>query len=97
MLGDPQECREQAAQCRALAAHAPGAVLRRAYLGVAEKWEALAHEIEQAKMLVMAVNMASPKRASESSPKGSGQSVEPGQPHKKSAQPLSEVRRSKSH
>jgi len=72
MLGDPKECRERAAQCRALAADAPGPVLRRAYLGVAEKWEALAHEIQQAKMLVMAVNMASPKSPSESAPKQIG-------------------------
>ena len=72
MLGDPKECRERAAQCRALASDAPGPVLRRAYLGVAEKWEALAHEIEQAKMLVMAVNVASPKSASVSAPKQIG-------------------------
>jgi hypothetical protein len=72
MLGDPEECRQRAAQCRALAADAPGPILRGAYLGVAEKWEALAHEIEQAKMVVMAVNMASPKSASESAPKQIG-------------------------
>ena len=42
MLGDPEECRQRAAQCRALAADAQGPVVRRAYLGVAEKWEALA-------------------------------------------------------
>jgi len=72
MLGDPKECRERGAQCRALAADAQGPVVRRAYLGVAEKWEALANEIEQAKMVLMAVNMVWPKSASENpSPKGS--------------------------
>ena len=60
-------------QCRALAANAQGPVVRRAYLGVAEKWEALATEIEQAKMVLMAVNMVWPKSASESAPKDSSQ------------------------
>jgi len=69
MLRDPKECRQEAAQYRALAADAPGPVLRRAYLGT-EKWEALAHEIELAKMLLMAVNMVGTS-ASESSSKGS--------------------------
>jgi len=67
MLGNPKECRERGAQCRALAADAQGPVVRRAYLGVAEKWEALAIEIEQAKMVLMAVNMVWPKSASEKS------------------------------
>ena len=60
MLGDPNECRQQAVQCRALAADAQGPILRR---------EALGHEIEQAKMLLMAVNMVGKSASESSSPK----------------------------
>ena len=80
MLGDPNECRQQAVQCRALAADAQGPILRRAYLGVAEKWEALAHEIEQAKMLLMAVNMVGESASESSSPKGSSHNQSSGIP-----------------
>ena len=58
MLGDPQECKDRAAKCRELAAHAIDPLARKAYLGVADKWDLLAEEISQAKSVLTAINMA---------------------------------------
>ena len=58
MLGDPQECKDRAAKCRELAAHTTDPLARKAYLGVAEKWDLLAEEISQAKSVLTAINMA---------------------------------------
>jgi hypothetical protein len=58
MLGDPQECKDRAAKCRELAAHAIDPLARKAYLGVADKWDLLAEEIRQAKSVLTAINMA---------------------------------------
>jgi hypothetical protein len=59
MIGDPQECKDSAAKCRELAAHATNPLSHKAYLAVADKWDALAEEISQAKAVLTAINMAS--------------------------------------
>jgi hypothetical protein len=58
MIGNPDDCRKQAAKCRELAVSAPGPIARDAYLSLAAKWDELADEIIRTKHVVMAINMA---------------------------------------
>jgi hypothetical protein len=55
MLGDPQECRNHAVLCRELASNATDPLARKAYLIVADKWDQLADEIDQAKIVLLAL------------------------------------------
>jgi len=61
MLGDPQECRNHAVLCRELASNATDPLARKAYLIVADKWDQLADEIDQAKIVLLALNMVAAK------------------------------------
>jgi hypothetical protein len=58
MIGDPEECRKRAAECRELAANTTGPIARDAYLHLAGKWDELADEIIRTKHVLMAINMA---------------------------------------
>jgi len=64
MLEDPQECKHQAARCRELAAQTTDPLARKAYFGVADKFDALAEEIRQANVILMALNIAGGKERS---------------------------------
>ena len=64
MLGDPQEYRNRAGLCRELASDATDPLARKAYLSVADKWDQLAEEIEQAKIILLAINMVGGKTVS---------------------------------
>jgi hypothetical protein len=67
MPGDPQQCRDQAARCRELAARATNVLARQTYLSVADKWDALAEEIIQAKLVLTAINMVGGDNSSDAS------------------------------
>jgi hypothetical protein len=64
MLGDPQECRNHALLCREHASNATDPLVRKAYLSVANKWDQLADEIDQAKIVLLAINMVGAKTMS---------------------------------
>ena len=54
--GDPKQCQRQAARCRELAAHAPNAVSRATFANLAETWDRLAAELENAQRLLDAID-----------------------------------------
>jgi hypothetical protein len=58
MIGDPQFCRERAEKCRDLASTASDPLAQKTYASIGEKCAALADEIENAKAILIAVNMA---------------------------------------
>ena len=64
MLGDPEEYRNRAVLCRELASNATDPLARKAYLSVANKWDQLAEEIEQAQIVLLAINMVGGKTVS---------------------------------
>jgi hypothetical protein len=66
MLGDPEEYRNHAVLCRELASNATEPLARKAYLSVANKWDQLADEIDQAKIILLATNMVGAKTLSPS-------------------------------
>jgi hypothetical protein len=51
--GDPKECREYAARCRELADQTNDPLLQKAYLDVAQRWSALADELERLRLLAL--------------------------------------------
>ena len=55
MPGDPQECRQHAANCRQLAAEATSVSGRDTFLNLAETWERLARELEGAQSFISAM------------------------------------------
>jgi hypothetical protein len=57
--------RERVARYRGLAAQATDPLARQAYLGLADKLDALAAEISQAKAILMAIDMTEGKVASD--------------------------------
>lgn len=56
MPGDPQKCREHAANCRRLAENATQAAAREKFLILAETWERLASELQSLAPLITALN-----------------------------------------
>jgi hypothetical protein len=63
MPGDPKECREHAAHCRALSAQATNPSARQTFTNLAEHWERLAAELESAKSFLQAMAaMDDPKK-----------------------------------
>jgi hypothetical protein len=64
MPGNPQECREHAANCRQLAKSAKGDTARATFLNLAETWEGLASELESAQMFLQAMDDIERKEAS---------------------------------
>jgi hypothetical protein len=58
MIGDREECRKRAVECRELAASTTGPIARGAYSHLAGKWDELADEIIRTKHVLMAINMA---------------------------------------
>jgi hypothetical protein len=61
MIGNPEDCRKQAAKCREFALSAPGPIARDAYLHLAAKWDELADEIIRTQHVIMAINGQSPR------------------------------------
>jgi hypothetical protein len=52
MPGDPKECRERAKRCWALAAETKNPVLQESLTDLAQKWAALATDLEATKRLL---------------------------------------------
>jgi hypothetical protein len=52
MPGDPNECRERAKRCWALAAEARNPALKESLIDLAQRWSALATDLEATNSLV---------------------------------------------
>jgi hypothetical protein len=63
MPGNPEECREHAANCRQLAQSASVATAREAFLNLANTWERLASELESAQRFLQAIDTIERKEA----------------------------------
>jgi hypothetical protein len=62
MPGDPTECRENAACCREMAARAPSAAARETFHNLADSWERLALQLENAQVFVSLMRATEAKR-----------------------------------
>jgi hypothetical protein len=60
MPGDPNECRQHAANCRRLAQAATAKTARDTFLNLAATWEALATELESAERFIEAMERIGP-------------------------------------
>jgi hypothetical protein len=67
MPGDPTECRENAACCREMAARAPSAAARETFHNLADSWERLALQLENAQVLVKSMGAKEANRPFEPS------------------------------
>lgn len=67
MPGDPKECRERAANCRRLA-ESDGPSTRQTFLSLADSWERLASELENAQCFLQAMTAIEPEHLSDPSP-----------------------------
>jgi hypothetical protein len=61
MPGNPNECRQHAANCRQLAAEATSVAGRDTLMNLAEGWERLARELESAESFTKAIQEIDPK------------------------------------
>jgi hypothetical protein len=62
MPGDPKECREHADYCRRLAKSATSASGRYSFLDLADTWERLASELENAQAFLRAMEEIEPRK-----------------------------------
>jgi hypothetical protein len=68
MPGDPKECRQHARNCMVLAKEATTAQSKQTFHNLAQSWTRLAAELEQAQVLLDALNGVESKRSPESAP-----------------------------
>ena len=60
MPGDPEECRQHAANCKALAEHAATPEAREHFLRLAEQWERLAADLLGSQVFRQAMEQIEP-------------------------------------
>jgi hypothetical protein len=80
MPGDPKECRFHAANCLQLAEAASSPEVRRSFLELAQHWNRIAVELEDAQALLDALNqvdLASQTKADRSRPSGEADKLSP--------------------
>jgi hypothetical protein len=70
--GDPKECRDHAANCRALAAQATNSAAKEAFINLAKHWERLASELDSAEAFLLAMAAIEPKEPSSTSDPSGG-------------------------
>jgi hypothetical protein len=63
MPGDPKECRENAIRCREMATRATSALARETFQNLADSWERLALQLENAQVFVKLMRATEAKRA----------------------------------
>ena len=63
MPGDPNECREHARRCLALASEITNPVLKESLLDTARRWTRLATDLETVRRLIDEWGSESPKKA----------------------------------